>query len=394
MKLKKSYYKNLINNLQKINYQQCVYCVMDTSDSSIIFDSKGQCNHCINFFKKIKNKWFPNKHGADQLSLIINRIKTSQKKKYDCILGLSGGIDSSYLAIKMHELGLRPLVVHVDAGWNSELASSNIESIVKYCNFDLHTHVVDWDEMRDLQLAYFRSGIANQDVPQDHIFLASVYHFAILNKIPYILSGSNLATEGILPRSWQGTSRDSINLKSIHQHFGTISLKQYKTISFFEYYFWYPVIKKMKIISPLNYMPYNKEEALLELKEKTGYRKYQRKHGESQFTKFYQNYYLPQKFGYDKRLAHFSSLIVSGQMTRIEALKKLNEPLYEKLELDNDILYLCKKLRISKSEFHEIMNQPNQHHTNFDNWGFRYKVLKQVQKLIFKIFNKKLGFYS
>ena len=368
---------------------------MNTSDPEIIFDTDGVCNHCIDFESVTRKNWFPNKEGRARWAAIVEKIKAvGIGKEYDCILGLSGGVDSSYLAIKVHEWGLRPLVVHVDAGWNSELAVANIEALIKHCNYDLHTHVVDWEDMRDLHLAYLRAGIANQDVPQDHIFFASLYHFATKNGIRYILSGGNLATEAIFPRAWHGSAMDVINLNAIHQQYGQRPLRQFKTISFFEYYFWYPFVKKMRTVRPLNYMPYDKEKAIEELKHTVGYKPYPRKHGESLFTKLFQNYYLPKKFGYDKRLPHLSSLIVSGQLTRDDALKILEEPLYLPDELEVDITYFCKKLRITRKEFDDFIQQPNRHYNEFPNWDSRHRILKKIQEKLSKISGKRFNVYS
>lgn len=377
------------------NYQICTRCVMDTSDPEITFDTSGVCNHCIEYDTVTRLNWFPNEEGRIRWAATVEQIKLDgQGKEYDCILGLSGGVDSSYLAIKIHEWGLRPLVVHVDAGWNSELAVANIEAIVKYCNYDLHTHVVDWEEMRDLHLAYLRAGISNQDVPQDHIFFASLYHFATRNRIRYILSGGNLATEGIFPKSWHGSAMDAINLKAIHKEFGQHPLRNYKTISFFDCYIWYPFIKKMRTFRPLNYMPYDKAAALKELEETVGYKPYPRKHGESLFTKLFQNYYLPEKFGMDKRRPHLSSLIVSGQMLREEALTKLEEPLYDPAELEVDITYFCKKLRISRNEFNELMKAPIHQYSDFPTWTGRYQMLKKVQALLGRVTGRRIKVYS
>lgn len=376
-------------------YQQCVRCVMDTTDLEITFDESGVCNHCRDFDAVKSKNWFPNEEGETRWIEIVEQIRAAGRgKDYDCILGLSGGVDSSYLALKINDVGLRPLVMHVDAGWNSELALANIEKLVKYCNYDLHTHVVDWEEMRDLHLAYLRAGIANQDVPQDHIFFSSLYHFATQNGVNYILSGGNLATEGVFPSSWHGSAMDAINLKAIHRQFGERSLKNYKPISFFEYYFWYPFVKKMRTIRPLNYMSYNKAEALEELQRTVGYKPYARKHGESLFTKIFQNYYLPKRFGYDKRRPHLSSLIVSGQLTRDEALSKLAEPLYAHDELENDIEYFCKKLQINRNEFEELMKQPIRHYSDFPNWDTRHRLLKQVQELVARITGRYIKVYS
>ena len=368
---------------------------MDTSDPQISFDANGVCNHCSEFEEVTRPYWLPNAEGAMRLAAIIDRIRSFGKNRtYDCIIGLSGGIDSSYMAMKVHEWGLRPLVVHVDAGWNSELAVANIEKIVKHCGYHLHTHVVDWEEMRDLQLAYLRAGVANQDVPQDHVFFASLYHFAIRNGIRYILSGGNIATESIFPKTWLGSAMDSINLKAIHARYGERPLATFNTISFFEYYLWYPLVKKMRTIRPLNYMPYNKAAAVQEMERKVGWRAYGRKHGESLFTKLYQNYYLPAKFGYDKRRPHLSSLIVSGQMTREEALSRMEEPLYDPQELENDIVYFCKKMQITRQQFDGFIAAAPQHYTDFPNWDRQHRWLKNIQAIAARLLGKTLKVYS
>jgi N-acetyl sugar amidotransferase len=379
----------------EVVFRQCVRCVMDTTDPKIHFNEKGVCNHCDEFETVTSKSWFPNAAGEHKWQQIIAQIKEAGSgQEYDCILGLSGGVDSSYLALKAKEWGLRPLVVHVDAGWNSELAVANIEAIVKYCNYDLHTHVVDWEEMRDLHLAYLKAAVSNQDVPQDHVFFASLYHFATKNNIRYILSGGNLATEGIFPDSWLGSAMDAINLNAIHKTYGSRPLRTYSQINFFQYYIWYPFIKKMRTVRPLNFMPYDKEAAIKELEATLGWRSYGRKHGESIFTKLYQNYYLPEKFGFDKRKPHLSSLIVSGQLTREQALVELAKPLYDPHELQNDIDYFCKKLRISRAEFDELMARPVHHYSDFNNWDSQYKVLKAIQRLVQKLLGKKVNVYS
>lgn len=377
------------------DYRVCTRCVMDTSDPAIAFDRDGVCNHCIEFDAVTRKSWYPDEAGQQIWQAEIARIKRDgEGKPYDSILGLSGGVDSSYLALKVHEAGLRPLVVHVDAGWNSELAVANIEAVVKYCNFDLHTHVMNWEDMRDLHLAYLRSGVPNQDVPQDHAFFANLYHFAVKNGIRTVLNGGNTATEGIFPHSWHGPAMDAINLKAIHRRFGQRKLKSYSTIGFFEYYFYYPFIRKMRVVRPLNFMPFDKQSALREMTVKCGWRAYGRKHGESLFTKLFQNYILPHKFGYDKRRPHYSSLIASGQMTREEALRALEEPLYDPAELETDINYFCKKLRISREEFDEILAEPPRHHTEFANWGRKQRFAKALQRLMERIVRRRVNVYS
>ena len=374
--------------------QVCSNCVMDESDPEISFDEKGVCIHCNNFEKESKLSWFPNDIGRLKLSKILNLIKSENiNNEYDCILGLSGGVDSSYLVLKAKEWGLRPLLLHVDAGWNSELAVANIEAVAKHTGYDLFTHVVKWSDMRQLQLAYLKSGVSNQDVPQDHIFFSTLYGYAAKNNIQYVLNGGNLATEGIFPRSWLGPAMDAINLKDIYKKHGDKPLKEYKTVSFFQYYIDYPLLKKMKVVRPLNYIDFNKNKAIDELM-KVGWQPYERKHGESIFTKFYQNYYLPNKFGFDKRKPHLSSLIVSGQLTREKALRELEKPLYDSQELIQDIDYFCKKMKISKSQFDSLMEVPNKSYLEFDNWNNRYKFFKIIQLGMDKILRKKLKFYS
>jgi len=268
-------------------YQECSYCVMDTSDPEISFDDNGRCNHCRDFESLRSSTWFPDETGASKLEEMLAKLKKEgRNQEYDCVLGLSGGIDSSYVALKAFEWGLRPLVVHVDGGWNSELAVQNIETIVKHCKYELHTHVINWESMRELQLSYLRAGVANQDVPQDHAFFAGLYHFATKNKIRYVLNGGNVATEGIFPAAWHGAAMDAKNLKAIHKAFGSKKLNGYPLISFSQYYFWYPIVKKMRPFRPLNLVPYSKDLAVEQL-EAIGWKSYPRKHGESIFTKFF-----------------------------------------------------------------------------------------------------------
>jgi N-acetyl sugar amidotransferase len=376
-------------------YQVCTRCVMDTTDPQIQFNDLGVCSHCTNF-KEVRSKfWYPNEEGTHKLQKLYEEMKESSKAQdYDCILGLSGGVDSSYLALKLLDAGIRPLVVHVDGGWNSELAVQNIENIVNYCGWHLHTIVIDWAEMKDLQLAYMKSGIANQDVPQDHAFFASLYHFATKFGVNYVISGGNIATESIFPDTWHWSAMDAENLHAIHNKYGKVKLKKYKTISFFKLYFYYPFIKKMKTIRPLNYMPYVKQEALEELKERVGYKEYDRKHGESVFTKFFQNHWLPFKYNFDKRRPHLSSLIVAGQISREDALKELDKPLYDERELQSDKEYVAKKLGVSNSEFEEILNVPTHSYKDYDNMESKYLLVKRIQNFVSNLLGRKIANYS
>lgn len=381
--------------MHKPNIQTCTRCVMDTSDPEISFDAKGVCSHCRDFDAIGSKGWYPNEIGAKKLEEILSKIREEGKgKEYDCIIGLSGGLDSAYLALILKDYGLRPLVVHVDAGWNSELAVSNIEKIVKHCGYDLHTHVMNWPEVRDLQLAYLKAGVANQDVIQDHAFFSVLYHFAVKNGIKYVLSGGNLATESISVKSWQHAAMDAINLHAIHKKYGAAPLKDYKTISFFQYYIYYPFIKRMKVVRPLNFLPYSKEIALKTLIDRVGYKPYARKHGESRFTKFFQNHYLPTKFGMDKRKMHLSSMIVSGLIKREEALLELEKPLYDANELREDKHYIAKKLGLSVAELDQMIESPGHHYSEFPNWDSRYKLLKTAQSLLLKVTGKNVRNYS
>lgn len=349
-------------------YQICTRCVMDTTDPEIDFDDHGVCSHCRKFDENIKPMWPSLGGDQEKLDSMIQTVKTYGKgKRYDCIIGLSGGVDSSYLAVKVAEWGLRPLVVHVDAGWNSELAVMNIEQICRRLGFDLVTHVVDWEEMRDMQVAFLRSNLANQDVPQDHAFFAALYGYAEKAGIKYVINGSNFATESILPATWGYDAMDATHVKSIHARFGSRSRGDFPIVSFFDLYVKYPFILKMEVLRPLNLLPYNKDEAIRKLEKDYGWRYYGGKHYESRWTRFFQAYYLPYKFGYDKRKAHLSSLVVSGQISRSDALEALQVPLYDPKLLVEDKIFIAKKLGISVSEFEDLVDQPVQHFSEFPN---------------------------
>lgn len=367
-------------------YQMCRCCVMDTTDPEITFDSNGVCSHCRRFELEMKPNWKPTPAGARELEKIVAEIKAyGQGKRYDCIIGLSGGVDSSYLAVKVVEWGLRPLVVHVDAGWNSELAVKNIEQIVTKLDLDLITCVVDWEDMKELHLSFLRAGLANQDVPQDHAFFAALYKYATDAGIRYVISGANYATEGVLPQSWGYDAMDATHVRAVHRRFGSRPLKKFPIISFFQYYFYFPKIKKMTVISPLNFIEYNKNDAISFLEKKFDWRYYGGKHYESRWTRFFQAYYLPEKFGYDKRKAHLSSLIVAGQMSREEALSELERPLYSGNELAEDKAFVAKKLGIDLQQLDHFVTETPRHYTAFPTnawqvkWGLRaFNVVRGV----------------
>jgi N-acetyl sugar amidotransferase len=314
---------------------------------------------------------------------MVARLKARGKgKDYDCIMGLSGGVDSSYLAwFAVKQLGLRPLVVHVDTGWNSELAVNNIQNIVQRLKLDMHTLVINWPEIRDLQRAYFRSSIANLDVPQDHAFLAALYSEARKYGIKDILNGGNIQTESILPSAWGYDASDAISLRAIHKKFGIVKLKHYPIISMFERYFYYPFILKMRVHRPLDLIDYSKDEAKRLLIDELGWRDYGGKHYESIFTKFFQAHYLPTKFGYDKRLAHYASLIVSSQMTKAQAKSELQKPLYNPQALEEDKIFWIKKLLITEEEYERVMAKKPISYKSFPNNEHTLSFLRKVVRL-------------
>lgn len=349
-------------------YRVCARCVMDTTDPMIRFNEQGICSHCHYFDEIIKPNWWPNQQGELMLECMLEKVKSHGKgRRYDCIVGVSGGVDSSYLTTKIVERGLRPLMVHVDAGWNSELAVKNIEQLINKLRLDLITHVVNWEEMRDLQLAFLRSNVANQDVPQDHAFFAALYNFAVKENIKYVISGSNYATESLLPQAWGYDAMDVKHLEAIHRQFGTKPLKTFPRVSFFEFYIYYPRVLKMQVLAPLNYMPYRRSVAIETLERDYGWRYYGGKHYESRWTRFFQAHYLPVKFGYDKRKAHLSSLIVAGEITRNEALEELKVPLYDERELASDKLFVAKKLGVTVEELQALIDSPPRDYSEFPN---------------------------
>jgi N-acetyl sugar amidotransferase len=355
---------------------------MDTSDVDITFNEEGICNHCIKAEETLKSAWFPNELGKKKLDDKAREIREYGKgRKYDCIIGMSGGVDSSYLlhvAVKI--MNLRPLVVHVDGGWNTETAVRNIEKMVSKLGLELFTYVVDWNEMQDLQLSFLKSSIANQDTPQDHAFFAKLYEFAIKNKIRYVLTGANLTSESILPKSWGYNPLDKIHLNDIHRKFGKRKLRTFPKMGFSQQYIMWPYIKRMKIVTPLNWINYNKNEAMKFLEENYSWQYYGGKHLESVWTKFFQCYYLPVKFGYDKRKAHLSSLIVSNQLKRDEALEILKEPPYDKKDVEEDLRYVSKKLGITKEEIIELIKFDNKTYKDYKNLEafFLYRLLKHT----------------
>lgn len=351
-------------------YQICINCIMDTSDSKIVFDASGQCEYCNNYYSNIVPHWHTDGRGRADLERQIAEIKREGAgKPFDCLIGLSGGVDSSYLVhLATEEFGLRPLLYHVDAGWNSQEAVNNIEKLVDGLNLDLYTEVVNWPEMKDLQLAFFKAGVPHLDTPQDHVFFAGLYNFAAKNNVKHILTGANYSTECVRePLEWHYHASDLRQLKDIHERFGTRKLKSFPTAGILKFKVFYRYFKGIKVVKPLNHIPYFKEAAMDLLVNEYGWQRYAAKHYESRFTRFYEGYWLIKKFGYDKRRAHFSSLILTGQLTREEALAKIAILPFTDETVRQDFEYVATKLGIEVSELQAMLDGPNYSFADYKN---------------------------
>lgn len=355
---------------QDRSYQICANCIMDTSDSNITFDARGWCDYCTNYHDNIRPNWHPDERGRRELQPGLDAIRRHGKgRDHDCLIGISGGVDSSYVVhLAKQEFGLRPLLFHVDAGWNSQEAVNNVERLVDELGVDLHTEVVNWLEMQDLQLAFFRAQVPHIDTPQDHAFFAGLYNFAAKHGFKYILTGANYSTECVRePLEWHYHASDLRQLRDIHRRFGTRPLSTFPTADIFTFKLYYRYVKGVRVVKPLNHVPYIKEDAMQLLVDRYGWQRYAHKHYESRFTRFYEGYWLPTKFGYDKRRAHFSSLILTGQLTRDEALAKISQPAYDPETVAQDFEYVATKLDLSVDELRAIMNGPNKTYRDYKN---------------------------
>lgn len=367
-------------------YQQCTRCVMDTSDALIQFDDEGVCDHCRNFDENIKPFWRPNENRLDELEKMANRIRaegTGKGRDYDCILGLSGGADSSYAAyIAKEVMQLNPLIFVVDTGWNLNVAVENIEKIVRGLDLDMYTEVINWKEMADFQLAMFKSQISSQDAPQDHAIFAALYNFAAKNGIKYVLTGANNSTEFIRPPVQWIYLNDLRMYKDIHNRFGKRQLKTYPSCGIFKYRLLYHYVYGMRRFYPLDYVVYDKAKAEEFLNKEFGWTKYANKHYENVFTRFFEGYYLPHKFGFDTRKNVYSNQILAGTMTRDEALELLANDPYDTAQMEEDKEYIAKKLGVSKKEFTEIIEGENKSPLDYKNeWGLISSAVK-VAKLV------------
>lgn len=370
-------------------YKICTYCIMDTSDPDIVFDDHGRCNHCRKAEKQLNSPPFslPQSEKDVILAQIVNAIRADGKNKdYDCVIGVSGGVDSTYLAYSVKKLGLRPLAVHLDNGWNSELAVHNIEKFLKKLDIDLYTHVINWKEFKDLQLAFLKASTPDSEIPTDHAIHALLYSVAAKHNIKYVVIGLNQTTESILPKSWSHGHFDLKYIHAVHKLFGKTPLKTFPQLGLMHFGY-YRFIKRIQYVYFFDYIRYDRTEILQTLIKELDWKPYGDKHHESFYTKFFQSYILPAKFGYDKRRAHLSNLIVAGQMSREEALQQIAVTPYKPDELKHDKEYVAKKFGISETEFDTIMNLPKKEFRDYpsheNSWYY---------KLVFRLYLKLKSF--
>jgi len=352
---------------KQTTYRMCARCIMDTTDPDITFDDKGICHHCTGALELAKFDWLPDARGAARLEKKLEQIrKAGRGKEFDCIIGLSGGTDSSYLVYKSKEWGLRPLLFHVDGGWNTPESENNVRNLADYLQTPLRTYTVNWEEMCDLQRAFLQSGVPNQDIPQDHLFFAVLFNLAKQMGIRYWLSGINFVGECILPGSWGHNAMDVRHLRDIHSKFGKSPLATFPMLPLWDYFQYYGLgLLTVERVDPLDWIPYHVEAARRELAEHCGWQNYGRKHCESYFTRYFQCHYLPLRFGFDKRKAHFSSCIVSGQMSREQALSELIKPLYDPEQLASDTAYISQKLGYTPAEWEQTLAVPTRPHSAY-----------------------------
>src|SRR3972149_3504036 len=364
-----------------VEYRMCSRCIMDTTAQDISFDENGVCSYCTNFLNLLNRVHFNETLHRELLERTVKKIKKSGKNEnYYCIVVVSGGLDSSFVLYNARKLGLRPLAVHLDNGWNSELAVSNIEKLVKSLNVDLYTHVINWEEFKDLQIAFFKAHVVDIELLTDHAITAILYKIAHERQIRYLVSGTNVASEGMrIPPNWAHLKIDFKNIKAIYKRFGNGKrLETFPTIGLVKYVK-YTLLDKIKWLSILDFMPYKKDEAIQILIKETGWRPYEKKHYESIFTRFYQGYILPKKFNIDKRKLHYSTLICSGQMSREKALELLRMSTYDnQLLLKEDEEYVLKKLGFSPKEFEEYLNSPPVPHDCYPSSEWSYNKLATI----------------
>jgi len=363
---------------------------MDTTAKEIVFDEKGVCNFCHQYDNVNIKDLHVNQGGEQRLNNLINKIKKDGKdRQYDCLIGISGGVDSSYVAYLVKKVyGLRALAIHLDNGWNSELAVANVEHIVKKLDIDLSTYVLDWKEFRDIQISFLKASVSNIEIPTDHAIWALLIKTAAKYKIPYIIAGNNVVTESIMPGSWLYGSKDSTFIKAIHKQFGNIKLKTYPSLSTFDYIY-YLLIRRIRWVPILNYINFVKDDAKQLLIEELEWRDYGGKHYESIFTRFFHSYYLPVKFGYDLRKSYLSALVCSNQISRADALNELNKAPIDPELLKQDRDYVLKKLGLTEDQFENLLINPNKNFSDYSNndslWRNFSWVIKIARNFIIRV---------
>lgn len=368
-------------------YQVCTRCVMDTSDAEIVFDENGECNHCRFYRNHVKGRVLKGIEAEKGLEKLIEKIKAAGKgNSYDCLIGVSGGTDSTYTVYMAKKLGLRPIALHFDNGWNSELAVSNIEKVLKHLGVELITDVVNWEEFRDLQLSFLKASTPDSEIPTDHGMIAAMMKAAAKLNIKYVVCGTNFSTEGVYVRSWGYGHNDWFYIKQLHKKFGTIPFKTFPHYGVLGLLYYFG-IRKIRFVSLLNYLDYDKDKAIETLEKEVGWRAYSGKHHESVYTKFFQSYILPRKFNIDKRRAHLSGLIFAtdGRFTREQALEKLKEPIAPENEILEDKKFVAKKLGLTEAEFDSIMALPIKSYRDYPSRHDLIMGLKRLQDWLRKI---------
>lgn len=372
--------------MSKREFQVCTKTIMDTTDPHIVFDENGISDYYHNFHSAILPNWHTDERGYKELMSVAEKIKKEGVgKEFDCIIGLSGGLDSSYVAYVAKEImGLRPLLFHVDAGWNTQQAVGNIEKLVNGLGLDLYTEVINWEEIKDLQVAFLKSQIADQDLPQDYAFFSALYKFARKNKIKYVLTGSNFSTEGCRePLEWGGfPGIDKTLMNDIHSKFGKRKLKTFPIVDILQYKLYYKYVLGMQVFKPLNLIPYIKKDVEELLETKFGWEKFQHKHHESRFTRFYEDFWLPKKFGYDRRKSHYSSLILTGQLDREEALERIKQPIMSEQFMRQEFEYIANKLDLTVAELQAIFEGENK---TFRDYKSKYGIISLGAKVMMKL---------
>ena len=366
-------------------YQICSNCIMDTSDSTLTFDELGLCDYCRNFHTNILPNWYPGERGIQEILPTIEKIKREGRgKDHDCLIGISGGLDSSYVAyVAKEKFGLRPLMFHCDAGWNSDLGVSNIQKIIEGLGLDLVTEVINWEEMKDLQRAFFLSQVPFVDTPQDLGLFSAIYNFAAKNGFKYVITGGNNSTECVRESlEWTYFSTDTHHVRDIHKRFGSKPLDTFPMCDILKYKTYYRWLKGIRVIKLLDSVPYIKKEAIKTLNEKFGWQPYPQKHYESRFTRFYESYWTPKKFGYDKRRAYMSSEILTGQMTREEALERISVPELDEETMAKEFEYVAAKLGWTVDEFREIFSGQNKTFRDYKNNMFLITLGTRIANLL------------